>query len=139
MNEITKSILSLIISPIIGTDLAAIQKAFDREKLKTAGKLNISNNIDAVSQKLEESKETIELALLEVKKQKVLFEQMKKEAEISQQIVLMNQEQTNAVNELLEKTLNKQEKKNFLPTFMWNLFFCVLGSVLGLILGMLCL
>lgn len=137
MNKITKSVLSLIISPIIGVDLDAIQKALNKEKLKSAGKLDISNNIDAVSKKLEDSKETIELALIEVEKQKVLFEQMKKEAEISQQIILMNQEQTSALNELLEKTLNKQEKKNFLPTLMLNLFFCILSAVLGLILGIL--
>lgn len=77
----------------------------------------------------------IETALLEVEKQKTLFDQMRKEAEISRQISSMNQEQIDALNEVLEKTLNKQDKKTFPKTFFWNLFFCVLSAVLGFVLG----
>lgn len=76
-------------------------------------------------------------ALLEIEKQKKLFEQMKQEAEISQQITTMNQEQVNALNTLLENTLNKQEKKTFPKTLLWNLFFCLLSAILGYILGKL--
>lgn len=88
-----------------------------------------------MSKKLEDSKEIIEVALLEMEKQKRLFEQMKKEAEISQQITSMNQEQVSALNELLENTLNRQEKKAFPKTILWNLFFCVLSAILGFALG----
>lgn len=48
---------------------------------------------------------------------------MKQEVEISQQITFMNQEQVEA--------LNKQEKKAFLKTFIWTLFFCLLNVILG--------
>ena len=72
-----------------------------------------------------------------MEKQKKLFEQMKQEAEISQQITSMNQEQVEALNKLLENTLNKQEKKAFPKTFLWNLFFCLLSTILGYILGKL--
>ena len=85
--------------------------------------------------KLQESKMIIENALLEMEKQKILFEQMKEEAEISQQITSMNQEQVSALNKLLENTLNKQEKKSFPKTFLLNLFFCVLSAILGFVLG----
>ena len=85
----------------------------------------------------EDVKEIIENALLEIEKQKKLFEQMKQEAEISQQITTMNQEQVNALNTLLENTLNKQEKKTFPKTLLWNLFFCLLSAILGYILGKL--
>lgn len=135
MTDMFKSVLSSMVSAILGVDLKAIQKTLDKEELKKAGKLNISDNIDAVSKKLEDSKEMIETALFEVEKQKALFEQMKKEAELSQQISSMNQEQIDALNEVLEKTLNRQDKKTFPKTFLWNLFFCVLSAVLGFVLG----
>jgi predicted solute-binding protein len=95
----------------------------------------ISESIDAVSKNLQDSKEIIENALLEMEQQKKLFERMKQEAEISQQITAMNQEQVNALNMLLENTLNKQEKKTFPKTFLWNLFFCLLSALLGYVLG----
>lgn len=98
----------------------------NKEKLKEAGKLEISESIDDVSKKLEDSKEIIENALLEMEKQKDLFMQMKKEAEISQQISLVNEEQVTALNELLKNTLDKQEKKAFPKTLLWNLFFACL-------------
>ena len=82
-----------------------------------------------------DSKEIIEDALIEIEKQKKLFEQMKQEAEISQQITSMNQKQVDALNQLLESTLNKQEKKSFPKTLMWNLFFCILSAILGFVLG----
>ena len=40
-------------------------------------------------------------------------------------------------NTLLENTLNKQEKKTFPKTLLWNLFFCLLSAILGYILGKL--
>jgi len=88
-----------------------------------------------VSKKLEESKDIIDNALLEMEKQKKLFVQMKKDAEISQQVSEMNKQQVEALNVLLENTLNKQEKKSFPKTFLWNLFFCILSAILGFVLG----
>lgn len=89
-----------------------------------------------VSKKLEESKNIIDNALLEMEKQKKLFVQMKKDAEISQQVSEMNKQQVEALNVLLENTLNKQEKKIlFLKSFLWNLFFCILSAILGFVLG----
>ena len=88
-----------------------------------------------VSKKLEESKNIIDNALLEMEKQKKLFVQMKKDAEISQQVSEMNKQQVEALNVLLENTLNKQEKKSFPKTFLWNLFCCILSAILGFVLG----
>lgn len=133
--EIIISILSSIVSTILGVNLNDIKQTLDKEKLKSSGNLEISENIDTVRKKLEDSKEIIETALLEMDKQKKLFEQMKKDAEISQQITTMNQDQVAALDELLEKTLNKQDKKSFPKTFFWNLFFCILSAILGFVLG----
>ena len=54
-----------------------VKKAFDKSKLKDTKKNEIVDSIDVVSQKLEESKEIIDNALLEMENQKKLFEQMK--------------------------------------------------------------
>lgn len=135
MLEIYISLLSTILSAVIGVDLKDIRKSLNKEKLKKSSNLAISENIDTVSKKLEESKEIIENALLEMDKQKNLFEQMKKDAEISQQISSMNEEQISALNEVLEKTLNKQDRKSLPKNLFINLFFCILSAVIGFVLG----
>lgn len=129
---LTSEIASSVVSSLIGVNLKDIQKAFNKRKIEN---LEISESIDIVSQKLEDSKAIIDNALIEIDKQKKLFEQMKSEAEISQQITSMNEDQVAALNKLLEKTLDKQDKKSFPKTFLWNAFFCVLSAVLGFLLG----
>lgn len=136
--KINAAILEVIISVIssfLGVNLKDIKKSLNKESLKNSGNIKISESIDSVSKNLENSKEIIENALLEMEKQKKLFEQMKQEAEISQRITTMNQEQVDALNKLLENTLNKQEKKTFPKTFLWNLFFCVFSAIIGFLLG----
>ena len=135
MNKLILELYISVISSVLGINLKDIKKVINKGKLKDAGKLEISESIDDVSKKLEDSKEIIETALLEIEKQKELFIQMKKEAEISQQISSMNQEQVTALNEILKNTLDKQEKKAFPNNLLWNLFFCVLSAVLGFVLG----
>ena len=124
-----------LVSNIIGIDLKQIKRVLDKEKLRKSGQVEISDSIDVVSKKLEESKNIIDNARLEMEKQKKLFVQMKKDAEISQQVSEMNKQQVEALNVLLENTLNKQEKKSFPKTFLWNLFFCILSAILGFVLG----
>ncbi len=124
-----------LVSNIIGIDLKQIKRVLDKEKLRKSGQVEISDSIDVVSKKLEESKNIIDNALLEMEKQKKLFVQMKKDAEISQQVSEMNKQQVEALYVLLENTLNKQEKKSFPKTFLWNLFFCILSAILGFVLG----
>ena len=117
-----------LVSNIIGIDLKQIKRVLDKEKLRKSGQVEISDSIDVVSKKLEESKNIIDNALLEMEKQKKLFVQMKKDAEISQQVSEMNKQQVEALNVLLEK-------KSFPKTFLWNLFFCILSAILGFVLG----
>lgn len=111
MWEIYSSILVTLASATLGVNVKDIKKILDKQRLKSSGNLEISNSIDTVSKKLEDSKGIIENALLEIEKQKKLFEEMKREAEISQQIASMNEEQVAALNNLLEKTIDKQDKK----------------------------
>ena len=134
MNSIIMELCISIISMFLDIDIKNIKKGLDKKTNKTES-LEITESIDTVSKKLEESKLIIENALLEMNNQKKLFEQMKKEAEISQQVASMNKEQVSAFNELLENTLTKQDKKSFPKTFLWNLFFCILSAILGFLLG----
>lgn len=135
MNTAILNIMISITSSFLGINLKDIKKILNKKSINNSENAKISASIDAVSKNLVDSKETIENALREIEKQKILYEQMKQEAEIYQQITSMNQEQVDALNKLLESTLNKQEKKSFPKTFMWNLFFCILSAVLGFVLG----
>lgn len=137
MYTVILEVLISVMSSLLGVNLKDIRTGLNKENLKTSENIVISESIDSVSKNLQNSKEIIENALLEMEKQKKLFEQMKQEAEISQQITAMNQEQVNALNTLLEITLDKQEKKTFPKTLLWNLFFCLLSAILGYILGKL--
>ena len=134
MNSIIMELCISIISMFLDINIKNIKKGLDK-KTNNKESLEITESIDTVSKKLEESKLIIENALLEMNNQKKLFEQMKKEAEISQQVASMNKEQVSAFNELLENTLTKQDKKSFPKTFLWNLFFCILSAILGFLLG----
>jgi len=135
MNTAILEIIVSIISSFLGVNLREIKNILNNENVKIRENTEISESIDIVSKNLADSKEIIEDALIEIEKQKKLFEQMKQEAEISKQITSMNQKQVDALNQLLESTLNKQEKKSFPKTFMWNLFFCILSAILGFVLG----
>lgn len=130
--EVTSTALSSVVSSLIGVNLKDIQKAFTKGQIEN---LEISESIDIVSQKLEDSKAIIDNALIEIDKQKKLFEQMKSEAEISQQIASLNEDQVAALNILLAKTLNTQDRKALPKTILLNLFFCILSAVLGFLLG----
>lgn len=133
--EALLAIQTTMISSIIGIDIKELKKIIGKAVNKKNESTEINDSIDEVSKKLQESKEIIDNALLEINKQRKLYEQMKKEAEISQQISSMSEEQVEAINALLENTLSKQDKKSFPKNFMWNLFWCVLGAILGLVLG----
>lgn len=130
--EATSTVLSSVISSLLGVNLKDIQKVFTKGQIEN---LEISESIDIVSQKLEDSKAIIDNALIEIDKQKKLFEQMKSEAEISQQIASLNEDQVAALNILLAKTLNTQDRKALPKTILLNLFFCILSAVLGFLLG----
>lgn len=134
MNTLFEIYLS-ILSATIGIDFKGIKKSLDRKKLMESGNHEISDSIDIVSEKLEDSKQIIDNALLEMEKQKKLYEQLKADAELSKQISSLNKEQIDAVTSILEGTLNQKDKNSFYKTFFWNLFFCILSAVLGFLLG----
>lgn len=135
-NEYAFEIFIYLISAALGINPKDIKKVMHKTAIRESEGSEIAQSIDTVSQKLEESREIINNALLEMDKQKELFEQIKAEAEVSQQIASMNKDQVAALNKLLEKTLDKQDKKAFPKTLFWNIFFCVLSAVLGAVFGL---
>lgn len=82
MNTAILEVLISVISSFLGVNLKDIKASLNKENLKTSEDNVISVSIDSVSKNLQDSKEIIENALLEIEKQKKLFEQMKQEAEI---------------------------------------------------------
>lgn len=124
-------ILVSLTSSFIGIDLKRIKRAINRDTDST----DISKRINAVCKNLDQSKEAIETTLAEIEKQKKEFEQLKQEAELSQKIANMNKEEIEALNQVLEATLDKQEKKAMPKTIGINIVFCVASAVLGAVLG----
>lgn len=129
--SILKQILVSFASSVIGIDLVKLKKALDKD----TNQVTISERLDAVSKNLDESKEVIENTLAEIEKHKRAFENLKQEAELSQRIADMNKEDVEAINTVLEVTLNKQEKKSMPKTILINAVFCIIGAVLGAIFG----
>ena len=129
--SILKQILVSFASSVIGIDLVKLKKALDKD----TNQVTISERMDAVSKNLDESKEVIENTLAEIEKHKRAFENLKQEAELSQRIADMNKEDVEAINTVLEVTLNKQEKKSMPKTILINAVFCIIGAVLGAIFG----
>ncbi len=129
--SIIKQILVSYASSVIGVDLVKLRKALNKD----TNQVTIIERMDAVSKNLDESKEVIENTLAEIEKQKLAFEQMKQEAELSQKIANMNKEEIEALNQVLEATLDKQEKKAMPKTIGINIAFCIASAVLGAVLG----
>lgn len=118
-----------------GINLNDFLKILKNQKTVDSDALEISQNLDKVKLQLEDSKRTIDDALNKMDEQKKLFEQMKRDAAISEQIQSLNHEQVEALSKELEKTLDKQDKKSFPKNFLWNMFFCVLSALIGFYLG----
>ena len=136
-NEWFVSVFASLVSMLFSGSaiISSITKILKAKNTKEAENAKISKSIDYVSKSLEESKVIIEKTILAMNKQKELFEQAKKDAEISQQIASMNQQEINALREVLERALDDKEKKSFPKNFLLNLFFCLLSAVLGFIFG----
>ena len=124
-------ILVSLTSSFIGIDLKRIKRAINRDTDST----DISKRINAVCKNLDQSKEAIETTLAEIEKQKKEYEKLKKEEKMKQKIANMNKEEIEALNQVLEATLDKQEKKAMPKTIGINIVFCVASAVLGAVLG----
>lgn len=133
--ETLTPVLSIIVSSLLGVDIKILSNALKKSNAKDKKSETLSNAFDTVAVKLEESKQVIEEAMQQVEEQRKLVQQMKEEAEISQRISEMNAEQLEALSKVMDKSFAKNEKESRPRNFRTNLFFCVLGAVLGLILS----
>lgn len=70
MNTAILEVLISVISSFLGVNLKDIKASLNKENLKTSEDNVISVSIDSVSKNLQDSKEIIENALLEIDKKK---------------------------------------------------------------------
>ena len=68
--KVVNAVSELMVSALIGVDIRELKKVFQKSKDKDSKKKEIIDSIDVVSQKLEESKDIIDNALLEMENQK---------------------------------------------------------------------
>ncbi len=129
-------IISLAVSVLFGTTTDTIELLRDilRKDSKPKEK-DVIENIDEVKKKLEESQLIISKAISDIEIQKEEFESLKREAEISQNVAQLTEEQRNAVEAMLNGVLDDNTKKSWWINIGINFFFCVLGAFLGFFLG----
>lgn len=131
-------VIDMLLSVVAGISITDIRLLADLLKKVPNSKEqenDIIQKIDEVKKKLEESQTTISEAISDIEMQKEEFEKLKMEAEINKNISNLTEEQRNAVQKMLNGTLDDREKKSRWIRFGVNLFFCVLSAVIGFILG----
>lgn len=135
MAEALTPVLRILVSVVLDVDLSDLAKAFDKSVAKKSESDQLTDAFDEVTAKLQESKAIIEDAMHQVDEQRRVVEQLKEEAEISRQVSNMNADQLKALSKVMEKTLAKNDKQSLPRNLLINLFFCILGAVLGFILA----
>lgn len=133
MAEVFIHALRMAVSVALDVDLSDLAKVFEKTTTKKSEADQLTDAFDEVTAKLQESKAVIEDAMRQVDEQRKVVEQLKEEAEISRQVSNMNEDQLKALSKVMEKTLTKNDKQSMPRNILINLFFCVLGAVLGII------
>lgn len=133
MAEVFIHALRMAVSVALDVDLSDLAKVFEKTITKKSESDQLTDAFDEVTAKLQESKAVIEDAMRQVDEQRKVVEQLKEEAEISRQVSNMNEDQLKALSKVMEKTLTKNDKQSMPRNILINLFFCVLGAVLGII------
>ena len=133
MAEVFIHALRMAVSVALDVDLSDLAKVFEKTTTKKSESDQLTDAFDEVTAKLQESKAVIEDAMRQVDEQRKVVEQLKEEAEISRQVSNMNEDQLKALSKVMEKTLTKNDKQSMPRNILINLFFCVLGAVLGII------
>lgn len=135
MYEAILPAIRTMVSVALDIDLSVLAKVFEKTTAEKSDSDQLTDAFDEVTAKLQESKIVIEDAMRQVDAQRKLVEHLKEEAEISRQVSNMNEDQLKALSKVMEKTLAKNEKQSMPRNILINLFFCVLGAVLGFVLS----
>ena len=68
---------------------------------------------------------------IEFQQQKELAKKWQKEVETSKIIASMSEKEIEAITKLFGGVIKEDEKKSTRRTWLWNLFFCLLGIIGG--------
>ncbi len=96
---------------------------------------NIADKISELTESLNKSGKLMAEIEAEFEKQKVLAEKWKEEAETSQIIASLNQQEVEAVTKIFGNKIEKENKKSGRISILWGAFFCVIGLVGGFLLS----
>lgn len=116
--------------------ISLVEKAFSAADKNESKDVNeIAENIDEVTEKLNDSKAIIDRTLVEMERQKVLLNELKEKAQTNEALAKMNQDSVDAIKEVLRREIAENEKANAKKNLAWSLFFSILGAVIGFALG----
>lgn len=138
LSETVIAVLSVILSGLIGVNVNIIEIFLKKRKIHEHEKKYqeiLSKKIEKLTQSLHESSQLMTEIEAEFDRQKQLAEKWKNEAEISQVVAAMNQEEIDAVTKLFGSQIAKENKKSGRQSWWWSLFFCLLGIVGGYIIA----
>ncbi len=110
------------ISSAIGT---LLQKYFERSKGKTE---TLEVRIDKLTAALKSSSQLVSEVESEIQARKELVVELQKDAEKYEKLISLNQEQVDAVAQVLQGELTKESGKSFKKSLLVNFIFFLLGA-----------
>lgn len=131
--NIFSSLVVQAASGIIGIDLRKLVKYIRKNKIETDDK-EILKHIEEVSDQLQKSRDALESALHSLDEQKKQYLAVIQDVEDIKELSSITPSQARAISRKLESVISRQDKKSSRKSWLWNLFFCFLGAVLGFII-----
>ena len=131
-------VLISILASLVGVSTSVLKPLFEKFKLLKQDQehaKNLSDKITELTESLSKSAQLMAEIETEFAKQKDLAEKWKSEAETSQIIASLNQQEVEAVTKIFGKKLEKENKKSGRASILWSAFFCVSGLVGGFLLS----
>lgn len=96
---------------------------------------DIINSFSNVQKQLIDTKNDISTLLSEVEKQKENFIELKEKADLNMQTIQFTDDEVNAIEKVLSKSVVREGKKNTKLTIILGLIFAILGAIIGFFLG----
>lgn len=93
----------------------------------------LDNRIEKLTNALQQSSHLISEVEAEIQSRSQLVAELKKDAEKYEKLVSINQEQVEAVAQLLNGELRKEGRRSFWGGFILNLVFFLLGSATSIL------
>ena len=137
-NKMLTDVLISILASLVGVSTSVLKPLFEKSKLLKQDQehaKNLSDKITELTESLSKSAQLMAEIETEFAKQKDLAEKWKSEAETSQIIASLNQQEVEAVTKIFGKKLEKENKKSGRASILWSAFFCVIGLVGGFLLS----